>query len=95
MILGAAKVSLIFGGGRNTLTLGNGGASLSVATPIRGTTSTAFVVTNGSGGLTINNPALTSFFFPIGYNLCDLFAAFIKQCEHSRCLYGASSCQYH
>ena len=65
MILGAAGV-LDLGGGRNTLTLGNGGASLSVATPIRGTTSTAFVVTNGSGGLTINNPALTSFFFPIG-----------------------------
>lgn len=65
MVLGATG-ALDLGGGRNTLTLGNGGASLSVVTPIRGTTSTAFIVTNGTGGLTINNPALTSFFFPVG-----------------------------
>ena len=63
MALGATG-ALDIGGGQNTLTLGS--ASLSVATAIRGTTSTAFVVTNGSGGLTINNSALSSVFFPIG-----------------------------
>lgn len=63
MALGATGV-LDIGGGQNTLTLGT--ANLSVATPIRGTTSTAFVVTNGSGGLTFNNSALSSIFFPIG-----------------------------
>ncbi|MBD1209118.1 MAG: T9SS type A sorting domain-containing protein [Ignavibacteria bacterium] len=65
MVLGATG-ALDLGGGRNTLTLGNGGASLSVVTPIRGTSATAFIITNGTGGLTINNPALTSFFFPVG-----------------------------
>lgn len=56
--------ALDIGGGSNTLSLGE--SSLLVATAIRGTTSTAFVVTNGSGALTINNTALTSVFFPIG-----------------------------
>lgn len=65
LTLGAAGV-FDLGGASNTLTLGNSGAGLSVATPIRNTSATAFIVTNGAGGLTINNPALTSFFFPIG-----------------------------
>jgi hypothetical protein len=66
LVLGAPSGVLDLGGNLNTLTLGTGGASLSVANPIRGTTSTAFIVTNGTGGLTINNSALTSYFFPVG-----------------------------
>lgn len=51
-------------GGSNCLTLG--GNTLSVSAPIRGTSATAFVITNGSGGLTVSNSALSSYFFPIG-----------------------------
>lgn len=65
MTLGAAGV-LDLGGGANTLALGNSGSSLSVVNPIRGTSATAYIITNGTGGLTINNAALTSFFFPVG-----------------------------
>ncbi|MFY7999250.1 MAG: T9SS type A sorting domain-containing protein [Candidatus Kapaibacteriota bacterium] len=65
MTLGATGV-LDLAGAQNRLTLGTGSFSLSVANPIRSTSATAFIITNGTGGLTINNSALTSYFFPIG-----------------------------
>ena len=65
LTLGSTGV-LDIGGGINRLVLGNSGANLSLANPIRNTSATAFVVTNGDGGLVFNNPALTSFFYPIG-----------------------------
>ncbi|MCS6807619.1 MAG: T9SS type A sorting domain-containing protein [Bacteroidota bacterium] len=55
---------LDIGGGGNKLTLGT--ANLSVVNPIRNTSATAYVITNSTGGLTLNNPSATSFFYPIG-----------------------------
>ncbi|MFY7997296.1 MAG: IPT/TIG domain-containing protein, partial [Candidatus Kapaibacteriota bacterium] len=63
MTLGAAGV-LDLATGSNSLTLGSN--TLSLSTPIRGTSATAFIITNGLGGLSMNNPALTSYFFPVG-----------------------------
>ncbi len=65
IVLGPTGV-LDLAGAQNRLTLGAGNFSLSVANPIRSTSATAFIITNGTGGLTINNSALTSYFFPIG-----------------------------
>lgn len=63
LTLGATG-ALDLGGGGNTLTLG--AHNLSVAQPVRSTSSTAFIVTNGDGAFTFNNPAVASVFFPIG-----------------------------
>jgi hypothetical protein len=63
LTLGATG-ALDLGGGGNTLTLG--AHNLSVAQPVRSTSSTAFIVTNGAGAFTFNNPAVASVFFPIG-----------------------------
>lgn len=64
LLLGSATGQLDLGTAGNTLTLGV--HNLSIVNPIQTTSSTAFVVTNDVGAMIINNPALTSFFYPIG-----------------------------